>query len=164
MHRSELMFEHTEHTLNAQVPRAATWLGASGLIPFVAGAAALWMLPTAHTSIAADVLIGYGAIILTFMGAVHWGLAMARGAAPGMARWFAISVVPALIGWCALMMPPLTALTMLALAFTAVFAMDNAAIAAGLAPAWYRRLRAPLTAAVVGSLAVASAALCFRLS
>ena len=110
-----------------------------------------------------DVLIGYGAIILTFMGAVHWGLAMARGAAPGMAGWFAISVVPALIGWCALMLPPLVALTMLAFAFTAVFAVDDAAIAKDLAPAWYRRLRAPLTAAVVGSLIVAAAALWLRL-
>ena len=55
------------------VPYAAAWLGAAGLLPFAAGAIALWVLPATQAARAARALVGYAAIILAFMGAVHWG-------------------------------------------------------------------------------------------
>ncbi|MFT5391871.1 MAG: hypothetical protein ACI8PT_002066 [Gammaproteobacteria bacterium] len=149
-------------SVDARVPHAAAWLGAAGLIPFIAGAVTLWTLPSAHAALAADLLKGYGAIILAFMGAVHWGLAMTRDADSGLDRWFLFSVAPALIGWGALMLSALPALVVLGFAFAMVFGLDRAAIAANLAPAWYPRLRTPLTIAVIGSLAIATAALWYR--
>ena len=60
----------------SSVPSAAAWLGGLGIIPFVGISLA--------TPFAADVLKGplsfalmtYGAIILSFLGGVHWGLAI----------------------------------------------------------------------------------------
>jgi len=43
-----------------------------------------------------DPLVGYGAVILAFMGAVHWGLAMVAESDSGTTRWFVLSVMPAL--------------------------------------------------------------------
>ena len=43
-----------------------------------------------------------------------------------------------------------------------VYLMDACSIRAGVAPAWYRRLRIPLTAAVLACLALALAALFVR--
>lgn len=73
-----------------RVPRAAACLGAAGLIPFAVGSVALWTTPIEHAALAVQLLIGYAAIILSFMGAVHWGLAMAASADP--TRWFTFSV------------------------------------------------------------------------
>ena len=60
-------------------PELALWLGYCGLAPFaICAAAAHGNTPT----IAAYGLIGaanYGAVILSFVGAIHWGLAMQDG-------------------------------------------------------------------------------------
>ena len=145
------------------VPRAAAWLGAAGLIPVLVGSVALWTLPSVHALRFIDPLVGYGAVILAFMGAVHWGLAMAVESKSGTTRWFALSVMPALLGWCATMMAPPQGLALLAAAFTAVYALDRFAIAAHLAPSWYQRLRTPLTIIVVASLSAAALAAWTRL-
>ena len=65
---------HTE-----PLPRLAAQLGYAGLIPFVAGAAITWLPGPMPFSIEHWPLLAYGAVILTFMGAIHWGLAMHTG-------------------------------------------------------------------------------------
>ena len=147
----------------AQVPRAAAWLGGAGLIPFAAGAFAHWTLAPAHSGAVIAALLGYGAVILSFMGAVHWGLAMALRGSPAVQQ-LSLSVVPPLVAWAALLVPPLAGIAILAAAFAGVYAMDRSAVAAGIAPPWYLRLRTPLSAAVISLLAVSGAALGTRLS
>ena len=144
-----------------RVPRAAACLGAAGLIPFAVGSVALWMAPIEHVALTARLLIGYAAITLSFMGAVHWGLAMAASADP--TRWFTFSVSPALLGWCALMLSPPTAIALLSFGFVVIYLVDCAAIAAGRAPQWYRRLRTPLSWAVLVLLLIACVAASTRL-
>ena len=93
------------------LPLLAILLGLGGLIPFVAGTVAILFYP-------ADVpvprlvggVVGYGAVILSFLGAVHWGLALAddpvmsphRGRVT--AARLALGVLPALAGWAALLL------------------------------------------------------------
>lgn len=137
------------------VPGVAAWLGAAGLVPFAAGSLALWVGPAAHAEIAAYILVAYGAVILSFLGAIYWGLAAASSQ---HTFWFALGVVPALAGWCALLLTTPAALLLLIIGFAGVLALDRAAVAGTLAPAWYLRLRAPLSAAVIALLAVALAA------
>ena len=82
----------------------------------------------------------------------------ARDGAEGTGRggpWFAIGVVPALVGWGAMALPATAALAVLAVAFAAAGGLDRAAVAAGLAPAWYGRLRTALSAVVAFLLAAA---------
>src|SRR5574343_334504 len=59
----------------ATLPRHVAWLGYGGLLPFLLlGPASL--LDHHHSVLWSDALYGYGAIILSFVGALHWGLAM----------------------------------------------------------------------------------------
>ena len=66
------------------------------------------------------------------------------------------SVIPSLIAWLALLMPVTQGLTVMALAFLLLFAGDLIAVKRGWAPAWYPRLRLPLTAVVALCLLTAA--------
>ena len=142
------------------VPPLALGLGAAGLLPFAAGTAGLWWLDPLDAGQLVGPLVGYAAVILSFMGAVHWGLAMSlpstRGEAGRNRVWFIVSVLPALCGWTALLLSPLPGLLLLVFGFGSVFWLDLLSIRAGIAPVWYVRLRAPLSV-IVGSLLLFSA-------
>ena len=123
----------------------ATWIGYVGLIPFFVSAALMWH-PTwrglAHAS-----LLAYAAVILSFLGAVHWGIAMSGpGGVPN--RHYVWSVLPALAAWCFALLPPPYSLPLLALAFLTWWLQERT-LFTHLLPAWYMRLRDRLTLAVV---------------
>lgn len=142
------------------VPAAAWLLGAAGLIPFLALSAAL----AADTGIdrpwATLALMTYGAVILSFMGGVHWGLAMVRetrqDADPGSdLALYGASVIPSLAGWFAILfLEPGPAMAVMAASFAGLLAYDFSAIRRGMAPGWYAALRFPLTVIVVLCLLV----------
>lgn len=136
------------------IPIPARVLGGAGLIPFFAAAlAAVWPGFADH-DFALRALIAYGAVILSFLGGVRWGLAIAER--PD-ALWgpLAVSVAPSLGGWVALLLPAGTGLVLLALGFAVMVALDGRLVAA---PAWYRRLRLPLSAGAILALLVGLAA------
>ena len=79
----------------------AVRLGYAGLIPFLGLAAALWVARPGPSPLASAALLGYGATIASFLGAIHWGLLMrptARQSLPVL-LW---GVTPGLLGWVAL--------------------------------------------------------------
>ena len=139
----------------ASIPPAALWLGGTGLIPFIVPVVALWLGSPTWREPAWAVLHGYAAIILSFLGAIHWGAAL-RENDPGR-LWQAMgwSVMPALLAWVTLMLPHRHAVALLLLGFAAQYLMDRRAVAAGWLPAWYGRLRQVLTAGVAACLALA---------
>lgn len=142
------------------VPLPARVYGGAGLIPFGVCALLVWVLPRPWPGFALDVQLYYGATILSFLGAAHWGLALAGAGTGGDSRkactWARLgwSVAPALVAWISLIMVPLVGLVTQILAFAAVFFGDIRGVTMGLLPGWYPRLRRPLTAIVVGSLGV----------
>lgn len=149
-------------TERAAVPVMAAWLGGMGALPFVALAVAVIGLDGVTRALAVQALLGYGAVILSFLGGIHWGLAIAPGgppAAPELGTRLAWSVVPSLVGWAALLVTPVTGLFALAAAFAAMLGIDLRATRLGAAPAWYPRLRVPLTMTVVASVLAAAVAL-----
>ena len=127
------------------MPRSVAWLGYGGLLPFLVPALAAPFDP-AHGSIWLEIQMAYGAIILSFVGALHWAFAMQ----PGMAdedrhRHFIWSVIPALMAWLALILPPFSGMLLLLTGFWAHFLRDRKlAEPAGL-PLWYLPLRLRLT-------------------
>ena len=149
-----------------RVPAASLWLGLAGLIPFIALGTASIVTDEAQSAQAANALAAYGAVILSFLGGIHWGLAIA-GFGPGSSgtqarkgvswRRLIVSVLPSLVGWVALLLPPASGLLMLAAGFVSMLALDWQATRAAEAPSWYPRLRWPLTGAVIVCL-IASAA------
>jgi len=139
--------------LQKDVPEPAFLLGLAGAIPFVGltllglvgGTLGLWALTA---------LLAYGAVILSFMGSVHWGWAMA--AEEPSFRRLGLSVLPSLVGWGGFLLGGSLGFLVIALGFAALLWLDLKAIAEGRAAGWYRNLRWPLTIIVVVSLIVAS--------
>jgi hypothetical protein len=134
------------------IPRAAALLGFGGVLPFAALAAAVWATPAAYLNFLIDAQIAYGAVILSFLGAAQWGMALSKPQPdPGRLTW---SVIPALIAWVGLMLPPVWGLATLISGVLACYAMDQRAVTAGFLPLWYAGLRQPLTLLVCLLLAL----------
>jgi hypothetical protein len=136
-------------------PTTALALGYAGLIPFIALSLAVRTGIAAELIAAMPWLVGYGAVILSFMGGARWGLAVLTAQPDRQARDLMLSVLPALIGWASLIVPPPLALPLLIAAFTLLLFDDLRLVAAGFAPDWYGRLRLRLTVIVVIALALA---------
>ena len=141
------------------MPRPALVLGLAGLLPFLAGAAGAWVAGSPAYIIVINMQMAYGAVVLSFLGAVHWGLAMAQDDA---VRWrrLGFPIMPALAGWLALMLPNPLGLVLLVLGFVAVFFAD---LRSPRLPPWYKALRKPLTLVTILCLATSYAALVARL-
>jgi hypothetical protein len=132
----------------AGIPLPALLLGVGGLVPF-AGLVLLALLPN-WTAEALFAQRAYGACILSFVGAVHWGFAVARGTLSWTQTGW--SVLPALIAWVALTLG--AAGTWLLIAGLALaWAVDHYAAIGRSFPPWYRRLRTVLTSGAILSLA-----------
>ncbi len=126
--------------MSGDPPRAALILGPAGLIPFVGLAVAAWMAPAAWVAPAAA---AYGATILAFLGAVHWGLALRPLAGEAAAEWprIGLGVMPALVAWVALLLPPGAGLWLLAAGLLATAGVETLGAARGWVPRGYLRLR-----------------------
>lgn len=105
------------------------------------------LLDDHHTLFFGDALFAYGAVILSFVGALQWGFAMMASGLDARQRTACIvwSVVPALLAWPALLLAPPFASLLLLVGFFAAYGQDRRfARIAGL-PAGYLALRFRLT-------------------
>ena len=89
-------------------PALASRLGHAGLVPFVLGAALVWIVWPDVQPYVAVALSAYAATVVAFLGAIHWGLAM-RSGEPARFGW---SVVPALVAAVAVTMQPYAGLVL----------------------------------------------------
>ncbi|KAK8086097.1 hypothetical protein PG994_001071 [Apiospora phragmitis] len=158
----------------AQVPRESYILGLSGTIPYLATSVSVVYLswasntdwPTTSTvlnhmlmshenahyflSLLEPIQVGYGAAIISFLGAIHWGLEYAEKA-PDAARTrfrYGLGVAAPLVAWPTLLMPWPWALTTQWAAFVGLWLADRTASIRGWAPYWYATYRFVLTAIV----------------
>ncbi|MBZ8140269.1 DUF3429 domain-containing protein [Rubrivivax gelatinosus] len=98
-------------------------LGYAGLIPFVLGALLVWIvLPEAHPY-ATLALAAYGAMIVSFLGGIHWGIGFRESAPEG--RLFVWGVVPSLVAWAAVMMPANAGLVILGVMLVVCYLVDR---------------------------------------
>ena len=137
---------HSVGSIAADIPPTVKVLGYGGLLPFVALATAVG-LDVSHRSLWFDALVGYGAVILSFVGALHWGFAMSQNdmTADQRTRSFVWSVVPALMAWVALSMTPKYACALLVAGFLIHFWQDKCLVKLVNLPTWYLPLRLQLT-------------------
>ena len=132
------------------VPANALILGYSGLLPFIAGAALCHPIAAEYRPFGATLLIDYGAIILSFMGGVHWGAAMmSNGGDNGK---LAKSVLPSLASLVGILVGGPAGLLILAIGFIGLLLYDEYEVKKGQLARWYPYLRRPLTTIVVISL------------
>ena len=99
-------------------------MGYGGLIPFVTLALAVFVADPARHALLGLALLAYGATIASFLGAIHWGLAMAKASEPSL---FSLGwgVTPSLVAWGALMAGPRVGLLLIAGLLWACFAIDR---------------------------------------
>lgn len=109
--------------LTRAVSRVAVGLGALAVLPFAAGAALVWVGDAALRGDLAFALSAYAAVVISFIGAIHWGLAFARaGSQSGAFVW---GVVPSLVAWAALLVPPRFGLVVEAAALIGCYVVDR---------------------------------------
>lgn len=132
-------------------PSPMAWrLGYAGLIPFVFGALLVWLVTgEAHPYVAAA-LSAYGAVIVSFLGGIHWGHVMRQWPqAEAGAAWadatLVWGVMPSLVAWLGVLMPPYAGLFVLGLAIIGCYLVDRRRYAALGLQAWMT-LRFRLTA------------------
>jgi hypothetical protein len=146
--------------MDRSLPRPVRWLGLAGLLPFLATALLAWTAPAEWRGVALYALAAYGAVILSFLGAVHWGLALGAPAAEAAvtAPRLGFGVLPSLLAWFALLLPPWPGLTLLALGILGTAAVETLAAGHGLVPRPYLRLRWELSLGAALCLLVGAAA------
>lgn len=134
-------------SLPAALPRSVAWLGYGGLLPFL-GLAFACRIDFHHGPVWSEALLAYGAVILAFVGALHWAFAMSLDELDESRRtaWFAWSVVPALVAWPAMLLPADYAVPLLVAGFLAHYLQDRRLAARAGLPGWYLPLRLRLTA------------------
>jgi len=78
------------------------------MIPFIVLALMVQLAPTPVNYLSSESLAGYGAVIISFLGAIHWGANLhTLGKTPPGDRWedhtaWIWGIIPALIAWVAL--------------------------------------------------------------
>lgn len=130
-------------------------LGALGLIPFYGLALLAWYDGGQHWALRAE--IGYAAVILAFLGAVHWGRALSTFDERNHIGTLLFGVMPALLGWTAVLLPVEFSLPMLAAGLVFVWGTEQM-VFVDILPTWYRGLRHWLTAGATLALLLAWAA------
>jgi Protein of unknown function (DUF3429) len=140
-------------TFTAAPPSSTAFaLGLCGLLPFVAGALAVWWLPAWSTP-AAHGLASYAAVIVSFLGGIHWGQGIRHEDASAL-RW---AVVPSLLAWAALLLPQLAwSLGALGICLLVCWAVDRRRYADAGWAAWLP-LRSVLTAVAAASCFIGAA-------
>lgn len=134
-------------------PLTVAWLGYGGLIPFLLFAG-LTLIEPAHQIICRGALFSYGAVILSFVGALHWGFAMVMPQLSTSQRsiCFVWSVVPALIAWSTIFFGPVLSGLILILGFLMQYWRDLMLSDQVTLPSWFLPLRLRLTAVACLSL------------
>ena len=140
------------------MPPGASALGYGGLVPFVAAVLGIALLDGEPRAMAARALLAYGAVILSFLGAVHWGLLLARSLPDVPIRLLA-GVLPSLAGWIALLLPERHGLALLVVAFGAFWLYEHRMLGTRLLPEPYLGLRRNLTLGVCSLLTLGLLAL-----
>ena len=112
------------------LPRLAWLLGYGGLLPFFVLTVAVLLdakLPLLGNARLDWWLVAYGADILSFLGAVHWGVAI------GLQDWLneretgrmlLYSVLPALLAWFTLLLPVNIALLVMGILVVVAYIVD----------------------------------------
>jgi hypothetical protein len=128
----------------------------AGFIPFAALAFWLYGIAPDHPWRQGTIglLTAYGAIVLSFLGGIRWGLALRGRDGEGKADLI-LGIVPPLVGWMAIVVPAPLNFVLLAVAFAAQGAWDSLTLTSDAAPDWFRLIRIQMTVLVVAALVVA---------
>ncbi|ORY79804.1 hypothetical protein BCR35DRAFT_95701 [Leucosporidium creatinivorum] len=156
-------------SLAHEMPRDALMWGGLGLLPYAGTSlATVYLARQASLAVslgessglnseAAMILlqqvqqlqISYGAVVLSFVGAIHWGFEFSKYAGTHPQR-YTLGILPSILGCGSLLLAPQAALMTQWAGFFGAWYADQQATNKGLTPGWYSTYRFWLTT-VVGS-------------
>jgi hypothetical protein len=119
---------------HAEPSELARQLGYAGLIPFVGGALFVWLLVGRIEDepfiFLIRALTSYAALVVSFLGGLHWGLVMWRSAALGdtpatQLRALRTGVLYSLAAWVAVLMPPHAGLAVIGFLLIGCYLVDR---------------------------------------
>ena len=116
---------HPEMQEQGKFPPYVKILSYGGMIPFIALAAALWLVDTTSQAFISLALVAYGAAIASFLGAIHWGLAMRDPQQQQELTSYAWGVAPSLVAWLAVLSDRGLGLALLAILLWACYGVDR---------------------------------------
>lgn len=141
------------------VPRL---LGYLGLLPFILSSILVWV-PEYHNFAIQSITL-YAAVILTFIGGVHWGLAIQACKTSSanerdqndraLRNQFIFSILPSLVAWLAVLIAQPYSLLIMAIGFVTFWISEKILFSKALEP-WYSTLRNHLT--IVATLCIVMA-------
>lgn len=145
----------------AATPAPALWLGIAGILPFYACLAIAALGWAHHPLVPINAMAIYAAVVLSFLGAAWWGLAVHAPPALPVGRFYVWGAVGVLLGWGALMLPTNKGLALLMAGYLGQNLVDHglAFRHPSLFPRWLLSFRRALTIGVVLALILASALL-----
>lgn len=133
------------------IERLISALGYAGLIPFVVLASLLWLVtPDLHPFVALA-LATYGAVVMSFLGGIHWGIGLRYAAMQeiGCHRHLVWGAMLAVLAWVCILMPAFAGLPLLGALSIGAYLVDRRSWAdAGLAHWLPLRLRLTTVAAL----------------
>ena len=131
--------------------RLPLWLGLVGLSPFIVCTVSVYLLPVLWQALAVKTFIIYSAIVLSFLGGVHWGVAISLdrcGTRDFNARLL-VSTLPGLLAWPALTLDYPEAMAILLVGFWLIRLYERQQDSTERLPGWYQGLRGLLNTVVV---------------
>jgi hypothetical protein len=126
-------------------------LGLAGLIPFWGLTFIVIFAEKSLSFSALKLQIAYGAVILSFLGGIHWGIAVhsiEKATWPRMG-W---GIILSLVGWGAIFIPHIYSLVLLGLALISALVVDLQLVDNYSEGAWYRTLRFILSFGAISAL------------
>tara|TARA_B110000438_G_scaffold255693_1_gene262669 strand:- start:739 stop:1197 length:459 start_codon:yes stop_codon:yes gene_type:complete len=133
------------------IPNSNRLFGLAGLIPFWSLSFIIIFTKDPINSYALRALIAYGAIIISFLGGIHWGIAVQS---IEKATWSRMGwgVILSLLGWCAIFIPYLYALALLITTMFVALVIDLKLVDNDNKRTWYRTLRIILSLGAITAL------------
>jgi hypothetical protein len=146
--RDSIAFNDKQLEYDTGVISWAKWLGYAGLLPFIISAMFCFTDNPQWQQLALTSLTNYAAIIITFIGALHWGNAL-NALKHNSHPQLVLSVIPSLIAWLALFLSSFYTIGIFILLYIVMLIID---IKLWAHRAWFVRLRIQLTIAAILSL------------
>jgi len=157
-----------------EVPKEPLYIGAAGVLPYAAtslstvylaydinhfeatGSGLLFTPETAHQllDLVTPIQIGYGAVIISVLGAIHWGLEYAGFGGHHSYNRYMYGVIAPAVAWPTIFMPVEYALITQFVAFNFLYFADARATVRGWCPPWYSTYRFVLTFFVGASIVI----------
>lgn len=148
----------TPATERPRAPAALQVIGYGALVPLVAMAMIVYLTyPSTGADSALRAEIGYGAALLSFIGGIRWGLAVAKGGEYLLFRPLGLATLVMPFAWVVLFVDTRIALAALMAGFQLLLLAERVGPPSPM-PDWYRALQLPFTILVELALGVSLAA------